>query len=117
MNNKQLGTAFEHEVCQALKDNGWWVHFLSPDNSGAQPFDIIAVKGGLAIAVDAKTSNTHKFSINRLESNQKLAFEKWLRCGNSMPQIAVKYEGHMIWITYYELKKNKVIDLRRKIDE
>ena len=117
MNNKQLGTEFEREVCQVLMDNGWWVHFLSPDNSGAQPFDIIAVKDGLAIAVDAKTSSTHRFSIDRLEENQKLAFEKWLRCGNSMPQIAVKYDRHMIWITYHELKKRKVVDLRRKINE
>lgn len=114
MNNKQLGTAFEHEVCQVLKEKGWWVHFLSPDNSGAQPFDIIAVKDGMALAIDAKTSNTHRFSIDRLEDNQIMAFEKWMRCGNYMPQIAVKYEDRIIWITYYELKKNGVVDLRKK---
>lgn len=115
MNNKQLGTAFEREICRELKEKGWWVHFLNPDNSGAQPFDIIAVKEGLAMAVDAKTSSTCKFSINRLEDNQIMAFDKWLRCGNFMPQIAVKYKDRIIWITYYELKKNKVIDLREKL--
>ena len=113
MNNKRLGTAFEREVCQELKEKGWWVHFLAPGMAGTQPFDIIAVKGGLAIAVDAKTSSTHRFGIDRLEDNQILAFEHWIKCGNYMPQIAVKYQDKIIWLTYFELKKEKVIDLRR----
>lgn len=116
MNNKQLGTAFENRVCQELNKAGWWVHFFSPDKTGAQPFDIIAVRGGLAMAIDAKTSNTHRFSIKRLEENQIMAFEKWLRCGNYMPQIAVEYDDQIVWLSYWELKKEKVIDLRRKIN-
>lgn len=116
-NNKKLGTAFEKRVCQELKERGWWVHFFAPDRTGAQPFDIIAVKGGNAIAVDAKTSSTHRFSIDRLEENQKLAFDRWLGCGNLMPQIAVEYEEKIVWLTYGELKKEKVVDLRRKIKD
>ena len=102
VNNKQLGTDFEQEVCQWLKEHQWWVHFFSPDRTGSQPFDIIAVKDGLAIAIDAKTSSTHRFSIDRLEENQKTSFDLWLKRGNHMPYVVVKYEGQMIWLTYWE---------------
>lgn len=117
MNNKKLGTEFENKVCQELSKKGWWVHFFAPDRTGAQPFDIIAVKGGLAVAIDAKTSSTHRFSINRLEDNQRLAFDKWLRCGNDMPYLAVEYDNQIVWVSYWELKENGTVDLRRKINE
>lgn len=117
MNNKKLGTEFENKVCQELNEAGWWVHFFSPDRAGAQPFDIIAVRGGRAKAIDAKTSSTHRFSINRLEDNQRLAFDKWLRCGNDMPYLAVEYDNQIVWVSYWELKENGTVDLRRKINE
>ena len=50
MNNKIIGTAFEKEMCELLANRGYWVHFITPDNRGAQPFDIIAVKDGKAFA-------------------------------------------------------------------
>ena len=111
--NKHLGSSFEAKVCQWLKDHKWWVHFFSPDKTGAQPFDIIAVKNGIALAIDAKTSSTNRFSINRLEENQKTAFDLWLKRGNHMPYVVVQYEDHMIWLTYWELKNEKVIDLSK----
>ena len=46
MNNKDIGNQFEREICEILAKNGWWVHFISPNKSGAQPVDIIAVRDG-----------------------------------------------------------------------
>lgn len=105
MNNKQIGTEFEQEFCEALAQKGYWAHFIVPDARGAQPFDIIAVKDGIAYAIDCKTCVANIFSMNRLEDNQIMAFEKWLACGNSMPIVAVKHKGYVYGIEYEVLKK------------
>ena len=111
MNNKKLGTDFENLMVEKLADNGYWVHFISPDNSGAQPFDIIAVKNGIPIAGDCKTSKDHIFRISRLEENQKTAFEKWLACGNPEPLIFVEYKSGIKIINYTDLKREGKVDL------
>ena len=113
MNNKRLGTAFEKRLCEWLSVRGWWVHFISPDRTGSQPFDVIAVKNGLALAIDCKTSAKPIFNISRLELNQVHAFEKWLKSGNEMPLVAVEYEGHIFFVKYSDLKQNGKVDLRR----
>ena len=113
LNNKQIGTAFEREMCEILADQGFWVHFLSPDNRGAQPFDLIFVKDGVAYVADCKTCKGHFFRWERLEDNQILAFEKWIACRNSMPMLFVKDEdGYIHCISYNSLKEQKKIDLR-----
>lgn len=111
INNKKLGTEFEHEVCDRLAQEGYWVHFITPDIRGAQPFDIIAVKNGLALAIDCKTCVSNTFNISRLEDNQVMAFEKWIDCGNSIPLIAVKHKEQIYWLRYDELKKCNSIKL------
>ncbi len=116
MNNKKLGTDFEQEICAKLANLGYWVHFITPDNRGAQPFDIIAMKGGIAYAVDCKTCVSDTFSISRLEDNQIFAFEKWIRCGGTDPIIAVKHEGEVWPINYSLLKEKRRIKLNAEDD-
>lgn len=111
MNNKRLGTAFERRVCEALKNNGYWVHFIAPDARGAQPFDVIAVKRGFAMAIDCKTCAAGRFNISRLEDNQVMAFERWLECGNDSPVVAVEHEDNIYVIPYTYLKNNKSVKL------
>lgn len=109
MNNKRLGTAFEKRVCALLSANGYWVHFITPDIRGAQPFDIVAIKNGKALAVECKTLEASKksFNISRLEDNQICAFEKWLACGNEMPMVFIEHGEQAIYVCYYK-------DLREK---
>ena len=114
MNNKKIGTDFEHEVCEMFARKGYWVHFIVPDARGAQPFDIIAVKDGNAVAIDCKTCVADTFNISRLEDNQKMAFEKWLKCGNSMPMVIVKHKNKLYVLPYDELKFRKSIKLEDK---
>lgn len=116
MNNKKLGTLFEREVCELLAAKGYWVHFIVPDNRCAQPFDVIAVKNGVAIAIDCKTSCTEKFAFSRLEDNQVSAFELWMKCGNEMPLIYVKYNDHICVVPYSDLKNNRLVDLESYIN-
>ncbi len=115
MNNKRLGTQFERELVEALADRGWWCHFITPNAAGAQPFDVIAVKDGKALAIDCKTSVDHIFRISRLEDNQIMAFEKWLACGNEDPVIAVKYMGGVYFVSYTGLKRDQKCDLNQLI--
>ena len=117
MNNKKLGTAFEKEVVDLLTEQGWWVHFISPDVTGAQPFDIIAVKNNDALAIDCKTSSRKHFRITRLEDNQIFAFEKWLQCGNVMPLIFVKFADEIAIVPYAILKKRQTVDLAKYVFE
>ena len=112
MNNKRLGNAFEREMVEMLAHEGYWVHFIAPDARGAQPFDIIAVKDGDAIAIDCKTCVADTFNISRLEDNQVLAFERWLACGNNDPIIAVKHTGHIYKISYAQLVRERSIKLK-----
>lgn len=114
MNNKQLGTDFEKSMVDLLAKQGYWVHFLSPDNRGAQPFDIIAVKDCFAVAIDCKTSKDHIFRLGRLEENQIMAFEKWLKCGNTTPFLAVMYNDGIYMIPYERLKKEGSVDLDKE---
>lgn len=113
MNNKKLGTAFEKEMCELLKNRGYWVHFITPDNRGAQPFDIIAVKDGKAFAIDCKTlsEKVKSFSISRLEYDQIFAFERWLKCGNSTPKVVVKWRERIYAIDYPLLKSRGTIKM------
>lgn len=114
MNNKKKGSDFEKEILKAYTDAGAWVHFITPDERGAQPFDIIAVKDGKAFAIECKTLTTDKryFTIDRLENNQIFAFERWMKCGNTIPLIYVEYGDKIVEIPYDVLEEEKKIDMR-----
>ena len=111
MNNKKLGAAFEKKICDMLNHDGWWVHFIEPKVSGSQPFDIVAVRNGRAVAIDCKTCASNRFTIDRLEDNQILAFEKWISCGNNEPHVIVEHGEDIYIIPYTYLKENKSIKL------
>lgn len=118
LSNKKIGSDFEQRICDVLAADGYWVHFIVPDSRGAQPFDIIAVKNGIAYAIDCKTCVAKSISINRLEENQIAAFELWLRRGNTMPVVAVEHDDEIRWIDYGDLKERgtvKICTLRSTI--
>ena len=112
-NNKQIGARFEHEFVEILAKEGFWAHFLAPSPTGAQPFDVIAMKDGYAFCFDCKTSVKHIFPLSRLEDNQILAFDKWLKCGGHTPCVAVKYDNKIYLIEYIRLQRDGSVDLRK----
>lgn len=99
-NVKKIGTDFEREFCQTLADNGFWVHFITPDRTGSQPFDVIAAKNDIVYAFDCKTCEASTFTVKRLEDNQIMAFDKWLECGNTNAYIAIKHKGNVYLVPY-----------------
>lgn len=69
------GRQFEDYVVKKLHEAGYWVHRIHPDESGQQPFDVIAVKGNTICAYDAKVVTEGKrFPMKRIEDNQLNAF-------------------------------------------
>ena len=112
-NNKQIGAKFEQEFVEILAKEGFWAHFLAPSPTGAQPFDVIAMRHGYAYCFDCKTSVKPIFPITRLEDNQILAFDKWLKCGGAAPLVAVKYDNNIYLIAYTRLQREKSVDLRK----
>lgn len=66
---------FERYITVVLKEHGYWAHRIAPDESGQQPFDIIAAKEDTVCAYDAKVlTNGYRFPLSRIEDNQLNAF-------------------------------------------
>lgn len=119
MNNKRLGNAFEKEYAEKLSQNGWWVTFLTPkQNVGSQPADLIAVKNNKAMLIDCKTCSSHLFPISRIEENQRQAFKRFRKCGNTNFILAIKYKNKVYEINLNDIDfKQKSIDLERRMNE
>lgn len=70
------GREFENRVCKKLKEAGYWVLRIPQNETGQQPFDILAIKGKRILAYDAKVlSEGHRFPLDRIEDNQYNAFQ------------------------------------------
>ena len=109
MNNKIIGNSFEKEYAKILKEKGYWVTFLTPKNHiGSQPCDLIAIKDNNPILIDCKTCQTHLFPIARIEENQRQAFKRYSKCGNTDFILAIKYNNKI-----YEINMND-IDFKQK---
>lgn len=69
------GREFENKVAKKLKEAGYWVLRIPQNESGQQPFDILAIKGKRILAYDAKVvSDGNRFPLDRIEDNQYNAF-------------------------------------------
>lgn len=94
MNNKTSGNKGERDLCELLRRHGIWAHRLA-DKVNGQPFDILAVKSNIAIALDSKVCEKGKFVLSRVEPNQETAMKLWKECGND-------YAGFALWDTMVE---------------
>lgn len=118
-NNKMIGNDFEREYAEILKRKGYWVTFLTPKvHIGSQPCDLIAIKNDEPILIDCKTCKTHLFPINRIEENQRQAFKKYSKCGNTKFILAIKYNNRIYEIDMKNIDfSQKSIDLERRTNE
>lgn len=67
---------FEDHIVKILGNDGWWAHRIAPNESGQQPFDVVAFKGSAGCAYDAKIlSRGNTFPFDRIEDNQLAAFQ------------------------------------------
>lgn len=69
------GRQFEDFCVKKLHEAGYWVHRIHPDESGQQPFDIIAICHDKMCFYDAKViGEGSRFPLSRIEDNQINAF-------------------------------------------
>ena len=98
------GRQFEDHVVKKLREAGYWVHRIHPDESGQQPFDIIAVRGNRICAYDAKVLTEGKrFPMNRIEDNQLNAFRLFEK----------KTNGADVGLLIYQDEKIRFMDISR----
>lgn len=99
MNNKELGNAFEKELCRTFYSDGFWTHNFATKTAG-QPADIIIAKNGRAFLIDAKVCTNDKFDLNRIEENQKNAMFLWDKCGNGACWFALKMSNGIFMVNH-----------------
>lgn len=108
------GRQFEDFCVKELHKSGYWVHRIHPDESGQQPFDIIAIRGDRICVYDAKVvSEGHRFPLSRIEDNQWNAFRLIER------KTSASHIGLLIWeegkIRYMSLAvMNTAVELKKK---
>ena len=79
MNNQQIGSEFEKDFAKFLANQGYWVHFLEgAAHTGAQPFDLIAIKNGETVS--SQVSQIMKNLGWTAQSSAELAYEKMQVC-------------------------------------
>lgn len=106
--NNKVGQDFEHEFCEMLYDNGFWVHFIERKKSGSQPFDIIASKNNIAFVFDAKTNSGNLFRLSRIEENQIESMTLFNDRGNKNSFIVIKKDDCDIYIIPFSLVLNEI---------
>ena len=102
--NKQLGTWFEQYVCTMLAHRGWWAHFISPSRIGSQPFDIVAMKGNVVLAIDCKTCSTPNFPLSRVEDNQIFAFDMISERTDAICGFLVQYNDQIYFLKWKDVR-------------
>lgn len=109
INNQKIGKTFEQEWIEHLYSLGIWAHFMHPAPDGSQPFDIIAINNAYGVpivcAYDCKTVKGNRFSLNRVEDNQALAFMRLNAHGVHNTYFVIRTDDKI-----YLLQSQEVID-------
>lgn len=92
------GSEFEQYLSVILYDNGYWALNIPRNRFGAQPFDIVAIKGSRILAIDCKVCSQPRFPLSRIEDNQWMAFDLIKKRTNAECYLACFYDNRIYWI-------------------
>lgn len=96
--NRSNGGRFEQELSHMLAENGFWSHVMQQNKSG-QPADIIAVRGKYHTLIDCKVISDHGgFKLERVEENQRMAMDRFIRNAWEICWFAMKLPDGDIWM-------------------
>lgn len=113
-NNYFRGASFEDRFCEYLKNMGYWALRIPPAKNGSQPFDVIACKGKdgnhKVFAFDCKTVKGKRFTLNRIEENQEMAFTYLNSCGINSSYFAIEIGPNIVYI----ISSQKLIKLKQE---
>lgn len=100
------GREFERYMCKLFDQNGFWALNIPRSESGAQPFDIVAIRGDEVYTVDCKVcSDAPRFPLRRVEDNQLLAFEKVFWRTNAKIGFMVYWSGEIYFLRRADIVK------------
>lgn len=101
------GAEFESLLCSILKDHGYWALNIPKNQSGAQPFDVVALRNKHICGIDCKvcSDKTGYFSFSRIEDNQWLAFEMFNARVTGTVGIAIFHDWKIYFYEHAELKR------------
>lgn len=100
------GQEFEQWACQWFRNRGYWALNIPKNKFGAQPFDVLAIRGSDIWAVDCKVCSKSRFPLSRVEDNQWLAFDLMQEITNAICGFMCWYNG-LFFIPYSLAKKNR----------
>jgi len=103
---KMTGREFEQYMCKLFDQNGFWALNIPRSESGAQPFDIVAIRKDEVYAVDCKVcSGAARFPLRRVEDNQLLAFGKAYWRTNAKIGLMVYWSGCIYFLRREDIVK------------
>lgn len=113
ISNKSKGSKFENDYANWLSSLGYWCHLIAGGNhTGSQPFDIIAIKDDIPWCIDCKTlvNKSGTFTLERLEENQRLAFQRYKKCGNRYFYLAILWNNdvYQVWLDEIDFDKKSI---------
>ena len=91
---------FEADVCAYFFQKGYWAHRIAHSPGGSQPFDIIAMKRNLVVAVDCKVCSRKSFPLVRVEDNQWLAMELMTQRTDASVGFACYFQECVYWLPF-----------------
>ena len=103
--SEMTGEQFENLFCELMKKIGYWALKIPRNNAGAQPFDVIAIRGYSVFAIDCKVCSRGVFELRRVEDNQWSAFKVISERTNANVGIMAYYDGCIYCIPYRTLKE------------
>lgn len=109
MNNKRIGTKFEQDFAEFLSNRGYWVHLVAGNNyTNSQIADIICCKNNNVWLIDCKTleNKSGNFTLQRLEENQRLSYQKFKECGNGNYFLSILWNNNIYFVNLSNLDFN-----------
>lgn len=105
------GAEFERYVVDLFQKNGFWALRIPKNERGAQPFDILAIRGNEVYAVDCKVCQRKSFPLSRIEDNQWMAMDVMTWKTNAKIGFVVYHEGKLFFIPYKETAFSSVASI------
>lgn len=96
------GAEFERLVADLFQKNGFWALRIPKNERGAQPFDILAIRGDVVYAVDCKVCERKYFSLNRIEDNQWISMDVMKRKTNAVLGFVIFHNERLFFVSYDE---------------
>lgn len=111
----ELGKSFEEDLCWYYFSKGYFVEYHEKGVTGSQSCDITIIKDDIATMVECKNLEAKNgvFNLSRVEENQKLAYARYIECGNTNFILAVLWDNKVYFIDFGIINYfNKSIDLK-----